>query len=67
MLADKFCPDNFRDVKYALVMQHAVDVFLAVFDWLFCSKFPYLFILTLQFLESQSYTANAGLIKAFGS
>ena len=33
-------------------MQHAINVFLAVFDRLFRSKFPYLFVFALQFLES---------------
>ena len=33
------------------MMQHTVDVFLAIFDWLFCSKFLRLFVFALQFLE----------------
>ena len=47
-------------------MQYAIDVLLTFFDWLFRSEFPRLFVLTLQFLESQSYATNASLIKAFG-
>ena len=48
-------------------MQHAIDVFPAFLDYLFRSEFPHLFVFTLQFLESQFYAADAGLIRAFGS
>ena len=46
-------------------MQYAIDVFPTVLDQLFYSKFLYLLVFALQFLKSQSYAANAGLIKAF--
>ena len=58
MLADEFCPDNFQDVGKALVMQYAINVFLAILDWLFRFKFPYLFIFVLQLLKFQSHAAN---------
>ena len=46
-------------------MQHAIDVFLVIFDQLFYSEFLRLLVFALQFLESQSHAANVGLIKAF--
>ena len=65
MLADEFCLDNFQDIKKALVMQYVVDVLPIIFDQLFRFKFPRLFVFALQFFESQSHSANAGLIRAF--
>ena len=47
------------------MMQHAVNILTAVLDQLFRSEFLCLFVLALQFLKSQSYTADAGLIRAF--
>ena len=46
-------------------MQYAIDVLPAILDWLFYSEFLHLFVLTLQFLESQSHAANADFIRAF--
>ena len=65
MLAHEFCLDNFRDIKKALVMQHIVNIFLAILDQLFCFEFLRLFVFTMQFLEFQSHAANINLIKAF--
>ena len=65
MLADEFCLHDFQDVKKALVMQHVIDVLLIILDQLFGFKFPRLFVFGLQFLESQSHAADAGLIRAF--
>ena len=46
-------------------MQLAVDIFLAILDRLFRSKFLRLFVLALQFLEFQSYATDASLLRAF--
>ena len=46
-------------------MQHTANILSAIFDQLFHFKYPRLFVLALQFLESQSYDANAGFIRAF--
>ena len=47
-------------------MQHIIDVFLLVFDRLFCSEFLRLFVFALQFLEFQSHIIDVGIIRAFG-
>ena len=47
------------------MMQHIVYVFLAVLDQLFHSEFFHLFVLAMQFLKSQSYATNAGLVRIF--
>ena len=47
-------------------MQHAIDVLPAILDRLFRFEFPRLFVFALQFLESQSYAANASRIRVFG-
>ena len=44
MLANELCPDDFRDVGEALVVQHAVNV-LPVFDQLFRPKLASIFVL----------------------
>ena len=49
MLANEFCSDKFQDVKKILVIQDIFDI-LPVFDWLFYSEFPCLFILAQQLL-----------------
>ena len=43
---DEFYPDEFRDIKKALIVQDTFDI-LPIIDWLFHSEFPYLFILIL--------------------
>ena len=48
-------------------MQHAVDVLLAILDWLFRSEFSRLFVFALQFFKSQSHATNASLIRIFES
>ena len=47
-------------------MQHAVDVFLAVFDWLFRSELLGLLVFLLEFLQPQSHAPNADFIRTFG-
>ena len=57
--ADKFCLDNFGDVKEALVVQHAVNVFSALLAKLLISlKFSSLLIFILKFFQPQSYALD---------
>ena len=46
IFADEFCPDNFRDIREALMVQHADDV-LPVFNQLFRSKLASIFVFVL--------------------
>ena len=51
MLANKLCPDNFRDVEEALVVQNFIDVVPALLaELLVGPQLPGLFILDLQFV-----------------
>ena len=63
--AVELCPDDFQDIKKALVMQDAVDI-LPVLDQLFRFKLTSVFVLLLQLLQPQSYATNAGSIRTFG-
>ena len=51
MPANKFCPDDFRDIKEALVVQHAVDILPIGIAWLLSSNLPSLVVLILKFLQ----------------
>ena len=48
MPADKLCPDDFRDIKEALVKQHAIDIIPAF--WVPYLGFLSLLVFGLQFL-----------------
>ena len=51
MPANKPCPDNFRDVKEALVVQNPIDVVPALLAKLLVGpQLPGLFVLGLQFV-----------------
>ena len=51
MPADEPCPNNFRDVKEALVMQDCVNVFPVLLAKLLISpKFPGLLVFLQEFL-----------------
>ena len=51
MPANKLCPDNFRDVGEALVVQNPIDVVPALLaELLVGPQFPGLFVLGLQFV-----------------
>ena len=56
MPANKLYSDDFRDVREALMVQHAVDVVPAF--WVFRCSLPGLFIFSLQLLQPQSHTPN---------
>ena len=47
--ADKFCLDNFQNIKKALVVQDIFNI-LPILDRLFYSEFLHLFVLALQLL-----------------
>ena len=47
MPIDELCPDDFWDVKEALVVQHAVDIMPVVFDQLFHPKLTSMFVFVL--------------------
>ena len=50
MPANKFCPDNFRDVGEALVVQNTVGVLPIILDQLFHSKLTSVLFFVLQLL-----------------
>ena len=53
---NKLCPDDFRDVGEALVVQHAIDVVPAF--WVFRPGLPDLLVFGLQLMQPQSHTSN---------
>lgn len=61
ILVNEFKMDDFWNVRGALMMEHLIMI-LAVFRQFFCSYFLSLGIKTLEFLESQTYSTNVGLI-----
>ena len=64
MPADELCSNDFQDIGEALVIQHAVDVFLALFaELLISSELSDLLVFILEFLQSQFHAANAGFIR----
>ena len=65
MPADELCPNDFRDVGEALVVQHAVDV-LPVLGQLPRPKLTSVFVSVLQLLQPQSHATNADSIRTFG-
>ena len=66
MPADELCPDDFRDVGEALVVQHAVEV-LPVLGQLSRPKLASVFVSVLQLLQPQSHATNADSIRTFGN
>ena len=51
MPANKLCPDNFRDVEEALVVQNPIDIVPALLaELLVGPQIPGLFVLGLQFV-----------------
>ena len=51
MPANKLCPDNFRDVREALVVQNPINVVSALLaEFLVGPQLPGLFVLNLQFV-----------------
>ena len=66
MPANKLCLDDFRDVRKALVVQYAINVLSIVFTQLFFFELLGLLIFLLEFLQTQSHTANASLVETFG-
>ena len=48
MSVDKLCPDDFWDIREALVVQDADDIVLAF--WVLCLEFPGLLVFSLQFV-----------------
>ena len=65
MPADELCPDDFRDVKEALVVQHVVNV-LPVLGQLPRPKVASVFVSVLQLLQSQSHAPDTDSIRTFG-
>ena len=63
MSANKLCPDDFRDIREALVMQDPIDIVPAF--CMPCLGFLGLFIFSLQLLQPQFYATNASLIRSF--
>ena len=51
MPTNKLCPEDFRDVGEALMVQHAVDVVPVGIAWLLSSNLPSLVVLILEFLQ----------------
>ena len=62
MPANELYPDNFWDVKKALIVQDSINVIQTC--WVFSSGFPGLFVFILQFLQPQSHAIDIGCIKA---
>ena len=48
MRVDELYPDNFQDVREALVVQNDIDVLPVIFDKLFRSKLASMFVFVLQ-------------------
>ena len=65
MSTNKLCPDDFRDVGEALMVQHAVNVVPIDIAWLLSSNLPSLVVLILEFLQPQPHQADAGLVGSF--
>ena len=65
MPANKLCPDDFRDVGEALIVQHTVNVVPVGIAWLLGSNLPSLVGLILEFLQPQLHWADAGLVGFF--
>ena len=65
MPANKLYPDDFRDIREALIMQHAINVVPVGTAWLLSSNLPSLVVLILEFLQPQLHQADAGLVKFF--
>ena len=63
MPADELCPDNFRDIKEALIVQNSFNIVPTY--WMFGPSFPSLFIFVLQFLQPQSHATNNGYMMTF--
>lgn len=61
ILVNELKIDNFWNIRGALILEHLIMIF-AVFRQFFCSYLLSLGIKTLEFLESQMYSTNAGLI-----
>ena len=59
MPANKLRPDDFGDVGEALVVQQAVNVFLALLaKLLVSSELPGLLVFILEFLQPQSHASD---------
>ena len=68
MPADKLYPNNFQDVKKALVVQNFINVFKALLaELLIGPEVSSLFISILEFLQPQSHIANASFVRIFES
>ena len=52
MPIDELCPDDFRNIREALVVQQAINVLPVVFDQFFRLKLANMFVFVLQFLQS---------------
>ena len=66
MPADELCPENFRDIRKAIVMQDPINVFPSLPAKLLIGfELLSLLVFDLQFVYPDSYTTNAGCIKAF--
>ena len=64
MLADKLCPNDFRNVQEALIVQDIFDILLVSIIWLLSSNLPSLVIFILEFLQLQLHQADAGLVES---
>ena len=68
MPADELCPDDFRDIREALVVQDSVNVFPALLvELLIGLNYLGLVIFILKFLHPQAYTVNASFLRTFGN
>ena len=65
MPTNELYPDNFRDIRETLLVQHTIDVLLVVFYQLFCSKLASGFIFFLQLLQPQFHAADTSLVRTF--
>ena len=66
MSAKKLCPDNFWDVKEALVVQNLINIFPPLLAKLLIgSEFANVFVFILQLLQLHTHIVNAGYIKFF--
>ena len=63
MPANKLCPDDFRDIGEALVVQHIVNVIPA--SWVFRLGLTSLFVFGLELLQPQPHTTNIDNVKTF--
>ena len=65
MPTDKLCPNDFRDIEKALMVQHIFNILPVNIAWLLNSNFLSLVVFILNFLQLQPHQADASLVKSF--